>query len=152
MATGRPMKSSQSPAPADAAPASPTHPSEDVHTPSVLGFAAGVVALIGVCIVASIAVLRFTTGRTDGAEEQAEITASPLGAPPVPGTRLQISPQVALQAFAHDKAAVLHSYAWVDRRAGRVRIPIAQAIELVAQRGLPVLTSPLPVESLGKEQ
>lgn len=36
-----------------------------------------------------------------------------------------------------DKA--LESYDWVDQNAGIVRIPIEQAMDLVAQRGLPVL-------------
>jgi hypothetical protein len=34
---------------------------------------------------------------------------------------------------------VLESYDWVDQNAGVVRIPIEQAMDLVAQRGLPVL-------------
>ena len=33
----------------------------------------------------------------------------------------------------------LESYDWVDQKAGIVRIPIEQAIDLVAQRGLPVI-------------
>lgn len=33
----------------------------------------------------------------------------------------------------------LGSYNWVDQKAGIVRIPIEQAIDLVAQRGLPVI-------------
>ena len=33
----------------------------------------------------------------------------------------------------------LESYDWVDQKSGIVRIPIEQAIDLVAQRGLPVL-------------
>lgn len=36
-----------------------------------------------------------------------------------------------------DKA--LESYDWVDQNAGIVRIPIEQAMDLVAQRGLPVI-------------
>jgi len=32
---------------------------------------------------------------------------------------------------------VLSSYAWVDQNAGTVRIPIDQAIDMVAQKGLP---------------
>ena len=32
--------------------------------------------------------------------------------------------------------AVLNSYGWVDRQAGIVRIPIARAMELLAQRGI----------------
>jgi hypothetical protein len=34
----------------------------------------------------------------------------------------------------------LSSYDWVDQKAGTVRIPIDRAMELVAQRGLPVRT------------
>jgi hypothetical protein len=34
--------------------------------------------------------------------------------------------------------ATLNSYAWVDRAAGIVRIPIDQAMDLVAASGLPV--------------
>jgi hypothetical protein len=34
---------------------------------------------------------------------------------------------------------VLESYEWVDQKNGVVRIPIEQAIDLLAQRGLPVL-------------
>ena len=33
----------------------------------------------------------------------------------------------------------LESFGWVDQKAGIVRIPIEQAIDLVAQRGLPVI-------------
>lgn len=35
----------------------------------------------------------------------------------------------------------LNSYAWVDQKAGIARIPITRAMELVAQRGLPVMQS-----------
>jgi hypothetical protein len=33
---------------------------------------------------------------------------------------------------------LLDHYSWVDRQQGKVRIPIARAMELIAQRGLPV--------------
>jgi DNA-binding GntR family transcriptional regulator len=35
------------------------------------------------------------------------------------------------------ETAILHSYGWVDRDAGIVRIPIERAIEILAERGLP---------------
>jgi len=34
----------------------------------------------------------------------------------------------------------LASYDWVDQKAGTLRIPIDRAMDLVAQRGLPVRT------------
>ena len=33
---------------------------------------------------------------------------------------------------------ILHSYGWIDEKKGVVRIPIERAMELTAQRGLPV--------------
>ena len=33
---------------------------------------------------------------------------------------------------------LLDNYSWVDRQSGKVRIPIARAMELIAQHGLPV--------------
>jgi len=49
----------------------------------------------------------------------------------------------------------LNSYGWVDEKTGVARIPIEHAMELVAQRGLPVhpqagVTPPSPV-NLGRE-
>jgi len=35
---------------------------------------------------------------------------------------------------------LLNNYSWADRTQGKVRIPIDRAIELIAQRGLPVAT------------
>jgi hypothetical protein len=56
-------------------------------------------------------------------------------APPDP--RLQVSPQQDLRAMLTAERATLHSYGWIDRHAGIVRIPIARAIDLLVERGLP---------------
>jgi len=48
----------------------------------------------------------------------------------------------------------LYSYGWVDEKAGTVHIPIERAMELIAQRGLPVrpqgATSAVATTSTGK--
>jgi len=75
------------------------------------------------------------------AEYQAEVSppANPLAAtfarkePPAP--RLQAHPLADLKTLRDGEAAVLGSYAWVDRGAGVVRIPIARAKELLVARG-----------------
>jgi hypothetical protein len=36
------------------------------------------------------------------------------------------------------ESLLLENYSWVDRNSGKVRIPIERAMELIAQRGLPV--------------
>jgi hypothetical protein len=43
---------------------------------------------------------------------------------------------------------LLGHYSWVDRSQGKVRIPIERAIELIAQRGLPVATKQESTEPL----
>ena len=67
-----------------------------------------------------------------------------LKEPPEP--RLQNSPIHDLQELRARDAAALHEYAWVDRDAGVVRIPIERAIAVLAERGLPAR----PVAPKGK--
>jgi hypothetical protein len=43
---------------------------------------------------------------------------------------------------------LLDHYSWVDRSQGKVRIPIERAMELIAQRGLPVAAQPASSEPL----
>ena len=55
--------------------------------------------------------------------------------PPEP--RLQVNPRDDLRELREREDQVLHSYGWVDRNAGVVRIPIEEAMKLTVQRGLP---------------
>lgn len=69
--------------------------------------------------------------------------SSPLStqrqAPAAP--RLQITPEKDLHDMRVAEDSVLHSYGWIVRDSGVVRLPIARAMELTAQRGLPVRES-----------
>ncbi len=59
-------------------------------------------------------------------------------APRLPaGPRLQAYPPNDLTRFRREERAVLEGYGWVDRDAGAVRIPIAEAMRLTVERGLP---------------
>ncbi len=58
--------------------------------------------------------------------------------PTPPGPRLQTDPVIDWQILQATEEARLHTYGWVDQKAGVVRIPIDRAIDLLAQRGLPV--------------
>jgi hypothetical protein len=62
------------------------------------------------------------------------VDARPL--PPQP--RLQVEPRIDLNQLRAGEDALLHSYGWVDRNAGVVRIPIERAMDLVVEKGLPV--------------
>src|SRR6202171_3248417 len=57
-----------------------------------------------------------------------------------PTPRLEQDERTQLNDIRMAEEQKLASYDWVDQKAGRVRIPIDRAMELVAQRGLPVRT------------
>jgi hypothetical protein len=56
--------------------------------------------------------------------------------PPEP--RLQVSAPKDLKQYRAGQEEILHSYGWVDENAGIVRIPIERAMDILAQKGLPV--------------
>jgi hypothetical protein len=59
-----------------------------------------------------------------------------------PSPRLQLDDGYQEIADIHAKEdLLLNNYSWADRSQGKVRIPIDRAIELLAQRGLPVAPS-----------
>ncbi len=55
--------------------------------------------------------------------------------PPEP--RLQVSPTADWDQMLRREQATLHSYGWVDRSRGIVRIPIEREMEMIAQHGFP---------------
>jgi hypothetical protein len=54
-----------------------------------------------------------------------------------PQPRLEVKPGASLAEFRAAEDADLHSYGWIDRNAGTVRIPIDRAMQLILERGLP---------------
>jgi hypothetical protein len=51
---------------------------------------------------------------------------------------LQAAPAQELEALRKAEDRVLNQYRWIDKSQGVVRIPIERAMDLVAERGLPV--------------
>ena len=58
--------------------------------------------------------------------------------PPSPRLQTMATQKLDLVKTRAGEDQVLNTYAWVDRKTGVVRIPVDRAIELLAQRGLPV--------------
>jgi hypothetical protein len=56
--------------------------------------------------------------------------------------RLQSIPGNDMYEFRLQEENVLQNYRWIDRQGGRVQIPIAEAMRLTVERGLPVRTPP----------
>ncbi|MGA8762913.1 MAG: hypothetical protein WB562_08625 [Candidatus Sulfotelmatobacter sp.] len=55
-----------------------------------------------------------------------------------PNPKLEEDERGQLNGIRLTEEQTLNSYGWVDEKAGTVRIPIERAMDLVAQRGLPV--------------
>jgi hypothetical protein len=70
------------------------------------------------------------------------VTVDPATVFPQP--QLQKAPIPDWNAMRAAEDRVLNSYGWVDQQKGVVRIPIAQAMDLVVQKGLPVRTAAPP--------
>lgn len=74
-------------------------------------------------------------------EETRDLPPSPLvdrtqpRLPPEP--RLQVTPLPDLARYMAEQKASVSGYAWVDPAQGLARIPVDQAIDLLAKRGLP---------------
>ncbi len=91
------------------------------------------IALVLLCIMASgllLALFRYFQSAEGGLPRSATVRL-----PPAPA--LETNPVQDLQAIRGAEDQVLNSYGWVDREKGVVRIPIARAIDLLTQRGLP---------------
>ncbi len=60
----------------------------------------------------------------------------------VPPPNLQTLPNLDLDAFRAREAGVLHTYGWIDKDKGIVRIPIDEAMRILTERGLPPAAEP----------
>ncbi len=71
-----------------------------------------------------------------------------------PQPRLEDDERTEINDFRYQQDETLSSYGWVDQNAGVARIPIDQAMKLIAQRGLPTLpqasATPAPAGSSQK--
>jgi len=88
-----------------------------------------------------------------GVETQAPaayVAESDPGALEPPGPRLQATPERQLAELRAQEDAILSSYAWVEKDRGVARIPIDEAMRIVAERGLP--TFPTSESESGEEE
>ena len=72
----------------------------------------------------------------------------PKRLPPEP--RLQPDAVSDLHRMREAEDNVLQTYGWVDKNAGVVRIPVARALDLLAQRGLPNWGAAAPAQPAAK--
>lgn len=110
----------------------------DLSLPAV---AKWTVAFFAVMVIGMAISLLITWGL---AANSPDARTRPIGAirqlPPAP--QLQANPKMDYDTYMASEKAQMTSYGWVDRKAGLARIPIDRAVDLVAERGIPVFTAP----------
>lgn len=60
-----------------------------------------------------------------------------------------VYPRIELKDLKDDEDTILNNYGWVDAATGTVRIPIDQAIDMVAKKGLPSKPTPAGLDNDG---
>ena len=73
-------------------------------------------------------------------------------APDYQGPLLQVKPEEDLSGMRVHNATDLQTYAWIDRQAGIVRMPVDRAMEILAERGLPPVSPGKTLEGLQRER
>jgi hypothetical protein len=124
----------------------PGHEKTDVYVASLWLAAGGLV--IGSVLVGLAVVLMFNilARRHAAADQEAIIRhVAPSVAESLrkfPEPRLQVAPEIDLASLRAREDTELSNYGWIDKKSGVVRIPIERAMELTAERGLPVQGQP----------
>ncbi len=133
---------------------------EDFSTPTIAGSLIGLVVLCVVSFFIVIGMYRYlektqmehvaanpmvpmkadtrhmTSGKNPG-DDPMEVQAFPK-------PRLQRDDVEEMHDQLYDEEGRLQSYGWVDQDSGEARIPVARAMELIAERGLPVRSAAAP--------
>jgi hypothetical protein len=113
-------------------PEEPAYEKGDVHFRGVLIFAVALVVGVVLTLVlvgGMIALL----AQSSPSSMRASPTGTPTVVPPPPV--LQAQPWEDLRHYREEQSRILSNYAWTDREAGILRIPIERAMELVVERG-----------------
>ena len=127
-----------------------SHERRDVNVFQISAFGIGLLLSCIVVVFAMWAMFDFLFSREDAknATNPAALMMNERQKLP-PEPRLQAEPRVELKDLKADEAAILTSYGWIDPNKGTVRIPIDQAIDIVAQKGLASKPSPAGLDNDG---
>jgi hypothetical protein len=108
-----------------------TYEKSDVHHFGLIAFVAGTAILLLVALAITVPLLK----QADSLETRHHAPDHPLAdakaMPPEP--RLQVTPSQDLMVHSAKIATELSSYGWVDKNAGRIKIPIERAMELTVE-------------------
>jgi hypothetical protein len=127
-----------------------SHERRDVNVFQISAFGIGLLLSCIVVVFAMWAMFDWLFAREDKKNETNPAAAMMNERPKLPPEpRLQAQPKVELKDLRADEDVILGSYGWVDPNKGIIRIPIDQAIDMVAQKGLPSKPSPAGMDNDG---
>jgi hypothetical protein len=78
--------------------------------------------------------------------------AAPQEADKFPTPRLEINERAQLNDKRLKEEETLHTYGWVDQKAGVAHIPIDRAMELIAKQGLPIAPPDIGSRATGAQK
>jgi hypothetical protein len=117
---------------------SPGFEERDVDVATVLRPALALLVLVVFSFVAMWWTFRLFDWQTTRRQTPLTPIAKSIEGELPPEPRLQTSPQSDLKEMRADEDTSLGGYAWIDRNKRSVRIPVTRAMEVLAERGLPV--------------
>jgi len=115
----------------------PGYETRDVDIKGVVYLALGIVVLSVGAVVGMYFLFDQLAARETRNQPRARSLVPRDANPEPPAPRLQSNPLVDLKTHRREEAQKADSYRWIDRKAGRVAIPVARAMEIIAARGLP---------------
>ena len=115
------------------------HEEHDVNAWAVTKFGIGLAFIIVVSMFVLAGLFSYFKHRIAAefgeAPPEAGVGVNAVRLPPQP--RLQSTPRIDLQDMRAAEDRILNHYAWIDQGKGVVRIPIDQAMDVLARKGLP---------------
>jgi len=112
----------------------------EIRFSRALAAGGALIGLIVVGLVISTGALLIARQYTDDPGRDPAVFATPGVLPPEP--RFQTDPHAELLRLRAAEDSVLTTYGWVNRDSGLARIPVARAMALIAERGLPLHGAP----------
>ena len=103
----------------------------------------GNIALFGIILAVTIILsviatyLLFDAFRALDRRGQPPVSPLSFSPQPIPEPRLTVNPGQDLKTMRAAEDGLLNNYGWVDQEKGIARIPIEDAIQILAQKGLP---------------
>ena len=131
----------------DRPPHEPAEFDSEIHVRGILAALVGLALLVALSFAAMWTFSKVLKAQSIS-KDPAPLPVAEANQPrPRPRAALQADPTADMLKFAKEEEAALTSYAWVDRANGVAQIPVDRALDLLAERGLPV-PPPLPAAAV----